>query len=129
MTRPQAWHSCYVFFSLSVLVFAFHQIKPVGITRVLVKPFAPIQFQFLFFKLLSFCFVIGKRFSVIAKHGQLKLHHFNLKLKVFNCLLMTTAHNVCIVQISRRLQVLIETFLNVRMIDVPFFLCGQFDFV
>jgi hypothetical protein len=68
---------------------------------------------------LCFTLIVWEHVTIISKHCKFQFNHFDLQLKVSNGLLMATAQEMCIIQINRRDQVLVETRLDMRMEITP----------
>jgi len=87
---------------------------------ILVKPFARQQLELALFQLIQLGFLVRRQvFTVFTDHADLNIDHVDLHLEVINRLLVTTHHDMCVFQISRRSQIPVETLRDIRVLVLP----------
>jgi len=92
---------------------------PVAVSSILVETFAVEKFQFLLFQHLYLLGVVRRDFIAVAEHGRFQFIGFDLKLNVLHGLLVTLHLDLCIRQIRRRFQFLVETARDIRVLPLP----------
>ena len=87
---------------------------------VLVKPLTRQQLELAFFKVIQLGFLVSRQvFTLFTEHANLNVNHVDLHLEVINGLLVAAHHDVCVLQVSRRSQIPIETLGDIRVLVLP----------